>query len=281
MAFLKKQNPFNKSGALNRDASDLPRKWAARNVTKLEDFYNKYISSPETDKKIKTDLFNYIRPDFYPTFSKVLKAGYKGYGRRLLGKEAAPQRDIDYDKEGDLGIHEEAWAKALGKKHDSKYIIPSEYSPGDSKDTSAKYFKLREGIIDWNKILDAMPAYDKGEDNSKKGKPVNMDALVRYINKDNVNPDEYADIDPIQGFQLQWGYDKEKKQRYVSFYDKYDFRGVKSDKLVKPYEFYERYYIPKDQEKNTDTKDQEKNIDTKEPKYTKKFNPNIILGRKI
>ena len=52
---------------------------------------------------------------------------------------------------------------------------------------------------------------------------------------------QFSDIDPLQGFQI----DIDPKGEYVSIYDKYDFDFEPVNKVIKPFEIYDRFYLPK------------------------------------
>tara|TARA_R110000744_G_scaffold7349_9_gene25459 strand:- start:14089 stop:19881 length:5793 start_codon:yes stop_codon:yes gene_type:complete len=203
----------------------------------LNNFYNKYISTPENDAIVKDILFNQVNTTAYPNVTAIAKAGFK----HILGMEGSGPT---YDKDGDYTVDYEAYAKALGYPTKNKYIVNSEYKPTISENPDAEYFKLNDDIINWSSLEDVMHPYDKGEDNTKPGKRKNIMTLSSFIKEDFMDPSDFAAIDPLQNFQLQWGYDEDKKQRYLSLIDKYDFREIESENIIKPFEFYDRHYIP-------------------------------------
>lgn len=181
---------------------------------------------PEDAKKW---MFNNIRPIDYPS----IEGGIKAITAGLMGKGGAPP---EMDAEGNYSIEEEAWAKALGLNIPSKYIIPSEYKPTKAKDQNSSYYKLRPDIIDPALILDE--AKNLG---LKEGDKVEISSLAPFVNENFMDPEAFSGIDPLQGFQISVG--RDEKGKYVAIYDKYDFEGPLNS-LIKPYEFYDRFYFP-------------------------------------
>lgn len=181
---------------------------------------------PEDAKKW---MFNNIRPIDYPSIEGGIKAITSG----LMGKGGAPPQ---MDAEGNYSIEEEAWAKALGLNIPSKYIIPSEYKPTKAKDPNSSYYKLRPDIIDPALILDE--AKNLG---LKEGDKTEISSLAPFVNENFMDPEAFSGIDPLQGFQISVG--RDEKGKYVAIYDKYDFEGPLNS-LIKPYEFYDRFYFP-------------------------------------
>ena len=194
-----------------------------------------------TDKGIRNiDLFRQYDPTSYP-----------GIAAGLVGAFKKP-RYIEQDKEGDILPWDEAWAKSLALPHKEKYIVESSYKPTSAKEGS-KYYKLKEGILDPNKIL-------KMWTDAEKGKKLTQDektGIIKYLgeNASDLAYDDYLkeypaykEVDPIQRYQLSIGNDKQGD--YISLYDKYDFNSPILKKATTPYEFYDRVYFKTDKQGN-------------------------------
>ena len=229
------QLPKAQNGVGSRSIED-SRSVNAWMVNEANSFYNNNFSDDEADAEVKQILFDQVRPHGYPTLPSLIGAGWREY----WGTEG---ESPSLDKDGDYSIDEEAWARALGLPNKEKYFIPSEHTPSDATNPNDTYVKLNSNVIDWNKLIEHMGAYDKGDDNKTKGKKKNVNGLAEFIKSDFMDADNFYGIDPLQGFQLQWGYDDERMQKYLSIYDKYDFRGVDTENIVSPFEIYDRHYI--------------------------------------
>jgi hypothetical protein len=182
--------------------------------------------------KVNRWLFNNIRPVEYPG----VISGIKNISMGLLNQNAPPQKD----SKGLYDIGEEAWQKALGKTQQpmqSHYIIPSKYKPGDAKDPNAKYYTLKEGVIDPQLLIEEVKRR-----NLKDNEVAFMPSLAPFIREGFMPEHEFSQIDPLQKFKLMKGSDD--KGNFVSIYDKYDFAGPLNS-LIVPYEFYDRYYYKK------------------------------------
>ena len=228
--------PMAQEGNVGERVVDRSRSDNALMVNAANSLYNNMYSNDVNDANMNRLLFEQIRPEGYPSISGLAGAGWRDY----FGKEGKPPV---LDKDGSYSIDEEAWAKALGLPNDAKYFIPSEYMPSDAKNPNDKYVKLNPDVIDWNKLIKHMGDYDKGDDNKTEGKKKFVEGLSRFIKDDFMDADDFYGRDPLQGFQLQWGYDNERKEKYLSIYDKYDFRGVDTENIVKPFEIYDRIYV--------------------------------------
>lgn len=129
--------------------------------------------------------------------------------------------------------------KLLDLPTKSKYVTESKYKPTTAKDKNAKYYTLNN-IIDPNKITE----YVKSRE-GKKGDKFQMNALTPYM-RDDVNLSMgNKNTDPLQNFQISVGEDE--KGKYAAIYDKYDFDSLKAaNRVIKPYEIYDRYYYKED-----------------------------------
>jgi hypothetical protein len=193
-------------------------------------------------------FYNYS-PVEYPNPINAIKPLVKT-GMNLITKRPMETRKIGLDKEGDYNVAEESWRKALDLPIKGKYIIESKYKPTISTEDS-KYYTLHPDIIDKQKIID----YVKSEEFTKKSKPgkapntrvANLESFTPFTKEDFMEEDEFMDIDPLQKFQIYKGYDPEKKQWYAAIYDKYDFDFEPANKVIKPYEFYDRAYYLSDE----------------------------------
>lgn len=186
------------------------------------------------------ELFERYPPTAYPG----VIAGIKG----AFGKP----RYIEQDEEGDLLPWDEAWAKALALPVKQKYIVESPYKPTSAKQ-DGKYYRLKEGIIDPNKIL-------KMWGDAEKNKQIKLDEksnILKYAGKkasDLAYDDyikkypDYKEVDPMQEYQLSMG--KDNKGDYIAMFDIYDFDSPILKKTTNPYEFYDRVYYKTDKKGN-------------------------------
>jgi hypothetical protein len=177
--------------------------------------------------KEREELFKRHRPVEYPGFSNSIQG--------LLNPDntAAPGQDL----EGKLNMGEEAWRKALDLPTKENYIVPSKYKPTKAKNPNEKYFTLKN-VIDEGKII--AEAKKLGW---KPGAKYNVPSLAPFVKKGksfSTGP-EFSNIDPLQGFQI----DIDPEGNYVSIYDKYDFDFEPLNKVIKPFEIYDRFYLPK------------------------------------
>lgn len=167
-----------------------------------------------------------IRPVAYPG----IFTGVTELAKGALGMNPPPARDA----QGDYSVDEEAWRKALGLPTNSKYIVPSNYKPSKAKDPNVQYYTLNRDVID-PKLLIA----EAKRRNLQEGQSAVLSSLAPYIREGFMPRDEFSQVDPLQNFTI--GVGKDKKGRYISIYDKYDFEGPLNS-LTTPYEFYDRYY---------------------------------------
>jgi hypothetical protein len=188
---------------------------------------------------LRKETFKAYRPTSYPDAKKAIEN---------FRHNINPERD----DQGNLDISEEAWSKALALGEKPNYIVPSKYKPANAKDPNAKYYTLKPGIIDQQKIIDFVrsPEYQKNKRKAKDNKTYVMEvpAMHGFINddylkyRDKNKLTDYSQIDPIQGFQIYNGWDPVKKKNYAAIYDKYDFDASTVNSMIKPYEFYDKFY---------------------------------------
>lgn len=193
-------------------------------------FFGKLIAPFTPDYKSveeREEIFKRHRPVEYPGFRNSLEG--------LLNPEntAAPGQDL----EGKLNMGEEAWRKALDLPTEENYIVSSKYKPTKAKNPNEKYFTLKN-VIDEGKII--AEAKKLGW---KPGAKYNIPSLAPFVKKGQSfsTNQGFSDIDPLQGFQI----DIDPKGEYVSIYDKYDFDFEPLNKVIKPFEIYDRFYLPK------------------------------------
>jgi hypothetical protein len=181
--------------------------------------------APHETIKEREALFNKYRPVEYPNPINITR------GLLYPEEQGSPRRDM----EGNYDIGEEAWRKALDLPVKENYIIPSQYKPTDAKNPKAKYYTLND-IIDSDKII--TEAKKLGW---KPGASYNVGSLAPFIKKGAViDEEDFGNVDPLQQFQL----DIDPEGKYASIYDKYDFKYSSLNKIIKPYEFYDRFYLP-------------------------------------
>jgi hypothetical protein len=181
--------------------------------------------APHETVKEREALFNKYRPVEYPNPVNIMR------GILYPEEQGSPRRDI----EGNYDIGEEAWRKALDLPVKENYIIPSQYKPTDAKNPKSKYYTLNN-IIDSDKII--TEAKKLGW---KPGASYNVRSLAPFIKKGAViDEEDFGNVDPLQQFQL----DIDPEGKYASIYDKYDFKYSSLNKIIKPYEFYDRFYLP-------------------------------------
>jgi hypothetical protein len=167
-----------------------------------------------------------IRPVAYPgIFTAPIELT-----RGALGMNPPPSKDA----QGDYSVEEEAWRKALGLQMNPKYIVPSNYKPSKAKNPNAQYYTLNRDVIDPQLLI-----AEAKRRNLQEGQSVVISSLAPYIRENFMPKDEFSQIDPLQNFTI--GVGKDKKGKYVSIYDKYDFEGPLNS-FITPYEFYDRYY---------------------------------------
>ena len=69
--------------------------------------------------------------------------------------------------------------------------------------------------------------------------------------RQGIDDEGFQNIDPLQRFQMFKGYDPVKKKNYVSISDRYDFDFAPAQKVIKPYDFYDRFYYQEGGQKYT------------------------------
>ena len=175
----------------------------------------------------REELFKRYRPIEYPGFWNSL--------RGVVHPDEAADPGRDY--KGNLNLGEEAWRKALDLPTKENYIVPSKYKPTKAKNPEEKYFTLKD-VIDEGKIIE-----EARKLGWKPGAKYNVPSLAPFVKKEKAfsTEQQFSDIDPLQGFQI----DIDPKGEYVSIYDKYDFDFEPVNKVIKPFEIYDRFYLPK------------------------------------
>jgi len=209
----------------------------------------KDLMSPDLDIETRLKMFEQVRPVSYPGFGSIVNEGFGLIGDALgLTDPESPS----LDKDGDLDFSEEAWARALKIPTKDKYIKQqTEYKPTTAKDSDVQYYKISDEIFDKEEFLLDFQDMAIGEKETVDGLLPYMKEA--YFEATGQSGSMFMDTDPLQNFQVQVGYDKERDQKYLSMYDKYDFDSI-ANAGIKPYEFYDRIYIPKDSDKKEKTK---------------------------
>jgi hypothetical protein len=174
----------------------------------------------------REDIFRRYRPIEYPGFVNITR------GLLYPDEQGKPGKD----PEEDLNLGEEAWRKALDLPTKQKYIVPSKYKPSTAKDKNTQYYTLKD-VIDPEKLI--AEAKKRGW---KPGAEYQMESLKPFIKDKRFSWDtDFSDIDPLQRFKMSI----DPKGEYVSIYDVYDFDFPGINKMIKPFEFYDRFYPKK------------------------------------
>ena len=204
----------------------------------------KDLIKPNLDMNTRLKMFEEVRPVSYPGFGSLVNEGLGAIGNALgITEPESPSKD----KDGDLDFSEEAWARALGIPTKDKYIQKqTEYLPTDAKEKDVQYYKISDNILDKESMIADFKDLPIGYKETVDGLAGYM--KESYFDENNIDVQKFMDTDPLQNFQVQVGYDKEKDQKYLSIYDKYDFNSI-ANAGINPYEFYDRVYIPKESDK--------------------------------
>lgn len=195
----------------------------------LETMYNSPTMAPIATRiqyGVRPWLGENIRPIAYPG----IFTGAIELTRGALGMNPPPFKDA----QGDYSIEEEAWRKALGLQMNPKYIVSSNYKPSKAKNPNAQYYTFNKDVIDPQLLI-----AEAKRRNLQEGQSAVISSLAPYIRENFMPRDEFSQIDPLQDFTIGAG--KDKKGKYISIYDKYDFEGPLNS-FITPYEFYDRYY---------------------------------------
>lgn len=219
---------------------DLPKQIGNAVMAPITPFM--YNNLSENDKK---ELFKKYRPIDYPGI-------FSAIGTTLHNTFSSEgPKPVRLDDKGNLAIEEEAWSKALGLPTKANYIQESKYRPTSAKDPNAKYYTLHPNVIDKQKIIDYVQSgeWEKNKKLSKNKKDyyAQMSSFAPFMkdewkNRQDLGDKEIEDIDPIQRFQMFKGYDPKKKKNYISISDTYDFDFAPAQKVIKPFEIYDRIY---------------------------------------
>ena len=205
--------------------------------TGLEKFFDKGFEIGDDIKEGFQNIVETITPQVSKEwlFKKYRPVDYPSIGTAISNLIEHGNEPIGRDAQGDLNVGEEAWSKALGLPTKQKYIVPSKYRPTTSKDPNAQYFALNN-IIDQDKII--AEARKRG---LQPGAKYQIEGLAPYIKKGVMDEDYFGMIDPLQNFQIS----VDPEGKYISLYDKYDFNSGLLNAQIKPFEFYDRFYLPK------------------------------------
>jgi hypothetical protein len=184
-------------------------------------------NDPLRDQKTNPDLYNLpdnMNPD------KVLRSDYRMYNQ-FLG--------TNYGED----------------------LPESSFKPSTAKDPDAKYYSASEYYGDPQKLLNRMSEYG-GEGEEGTYLPRNEKDLDKLKAEEDDTPgtwsrgmgvnslpfsDDPGDTDtfhPMENWTMGAGEDK--KGKYISIYDKYDFKSEKVNSLGKPFEIYDRIYYTVD-----------------------------------
>lgn len=158
---------------------------------------------------------------------KISKSGRSFFGR-VMGADPGVTTRVRVDM----------FRKYLGLEQYFNTIVPSEHKPSQSKDAKARYFQFNTQEV----LRDIFSITIGGF----KGK--NFNDLVSFVQKENRIPKNNFTFQLGQ-YKAYVGFDKEKNQRYVSYYDVWDMDppqlkklGINVDQFNFPYEIYGRIY---------------------------------------
>jgi hypothetical protein len=178
---------------------------------------------PSNTVEQREDIFRRYRPIEYPNPVNTIR------GLVYPNEQGPPLKD----NKGNFNIGEEAWRKALDLPVKSNYIIPSKYKPSTAKNPKTQYYTLNK-LIDQERII--AEAKKRGW---KPGAKYQIESLAPFINYEAYDDHkDFFEVDPLQRFQMSI----DPKGEYVSIYDKYDFDFPGVNQIIKPYEFYDRFY---------------------------------------
>ena len=211
-------------------------------IGKATKFVSEGISGPATT--VALGLLNMIKPisnpEIYKTvrpvdYPNALKLPIHAYNY-LMGNESEPLKT----KSGKPHLAEEFWATAMGMPVERQYLKDSKYKPSVAKDPNAKYYTIRD-VIDEYDLINLTKDLKPGEKMEMNGLSPILDTKWYSENANTDKNVKFADIDPLQRFTLE----KSPDGSYVSIYDKYDFNNPALNKMMKPIEIYDRFYLPK------------------------------------
>jgi hypothetical protein len=227
----------------------------------------KAINKDSTGNLVSNEtVFNKMAPTNYPNVPA---------GVSQLASRGGMDRTIFRDKEGDLEHWDEAYAKSLGLPHKEKYIVKSPWFPSDSKDVNSQYYKLRDDVLDPDKILRKWWLAEQGGhlEYDKKKNRYTYPAKGAYdlLRSGLIPEDEYKQVDPFENYTLGLG--KDKYGDYISMFDSYDFKDSPvMEKISKPYEFYDRVYFKKDKNGDYTRVDVTPGKDDRKKEITRRIN---------
>jgi hypothetical protein len=173
-------------------------------------------------------VFRNYRPYDYPNIKSLINDTITA----LRGQRAAPE----LDPQGKLTAAEEAFSMALGLPTENYYFQASPYSPSDSSDKGARYYRLNPEFLDADLIRQRYADAEVGQkfyagSYDRDSFPYSMEGEERF---QTIGPD------PIQNYKVSIGQDD--RGRYASLYDAYDFEGP-ANYMVRPFEIYDRVYL--------------------------------------
>lgn len=211
-------------------------------LKKATDFVSEGISGPVTTAALalvnmlkpisNPEIYKTVRPVGYPNALKLPVHAYN----YLMGNESEPLKT----KSGKPHLAEEFWATAMNIPVEKQYLKESKYKPSKSKDPNAKYYTIRD-VIDDYQLMSLTKDLKPGEKMEMNGLSPILDTKWYSQNATTDKGVNFDEIDPLQRYTLE----KSPDGSYVSIYDKYDFNNPALNKMMKPIEIYDRFYLPK------------------------------------
>jgi hypothetical protein len=147
--------------------------------------------------------------------------------------------------------------KYLGLEQYFSTVTPSEYKPSQAKDTQAQYVRFNpQQILDSMFNLKGLANFDSSADSEtshhfsdfEPAKDRNFKAIIGFVEKHQVLPPN-SFTGQLGKYKAFVGFDSERNERYISYYDKWDMDppqlkklGINVDQFNFPYEVYGRIY---------------------------------------
>ncbi len=158
--------------------------------------------------------------------------------------------EVIADKRVSDRIRVDMFRKYLGLEQYFDTMKPAEYKPTQAKDATAKYYQfdshgILKSIFDPKEVssLDDREAVSAADFEGK-----DFDSLVGYVTKNSMVPDNSL-TGQLGEYKAYVGFDKEKDEPYISYYDVWDMDppqleklGITIDQFNFPYEIYGRIY---------------------------------------
>ncbi|MFA5872198.1 MAG: hypothetical protein WC858_05800 [Parcubacteria group bacterium] len=143
-------------------------------------------------------------------------------------------------------VRVDMFRKYLGLEPFGDFLEESRYRPGKSQNENARYFAFKtEDLLNnikknWNREVSG--DMQDFENFAKEADPgISHDHFGNVINGDYLGH--------LGTFKMETGFDEERKERFISYYDKWDLEspqlksfGINLDSLNFPYEIYGRIY---------------------------------------